>query len=167
MYKLVLGVALTSFLSGCTAPIKPDEPAKLSGDILGFSEGTDKLNYIITDEPYVDPTPIYDIPKIDSETVAVTMLLPHENVEETVAYQYEFTLKSGLLKQQINALLKKYFKEYAPYWEEGVDFNAEWFGDYTIKADDRWVLLNQLLDSYQLSLKVKKNDVLHFNKVSK
>ncbi len=87
-------------------------------------------------------------------------------VEKDTTLTYEYDLKTGLLKPQINDIVALFFAEYTPYWEEGVDFNQEWFGSYSIKSEDRWEMLNKVLQSYGLSLKVTKNDVLHFNKVN-
>lgn len=172
MYKLVIGVVFTTVLMGCTTIIDSDEVTKRTNENSGVIENGDVPSYIVTDEPYVDPTPIYNIPYKSEEisnveTLSISDPLSLGSVNLTKESNFEFTLKNGLLKKQINNLLGKYFSEYTPYWEEGVDFNEEWFGEFTLTSEDRWGLLNKLLDSYSLSLKVKKNDVLHFNKVSK
>lgn len=89
-----------------------------------------------------------------------------QTVQHINLHKFEYELSTGLLKPQINNIISAFFVEYTPYWEEGVEFNQEWFGSYKLVSQDRWELLNQVLKSYGLSLKVKKNDVLHFSKVN-
>jgi hypothetical protein len=73
---------------------------------------------------------------------------------------YSFTMKTGLLRPQINALVEANFPSYTVFWHDEVI--EQWLGEHTIQSDDRWEILNETIHSYGITLTVTKNGVLEF-----
>lgn len=72
-----------------------------------------------------------------------------------------FTLASGLLKPQLEHLIKQLMPQYTAYWGN-YSGKLEWFGDYTVEGASGWHVLNQIVKNYDIEVKVKRNDVIEF-----
>lgn len=64
-----------------------------------------------------------------------------------ISPKYQVTLQSGLLKPQLNELVRKYLPSHDVYWGN-YEGKHEWYGEAVIKGDSIEDLLNEITSSY-------------------
>lgn len=74
---------------------------------------------------------------------------------------YSYRMESGLLKTQVNNMITELFPEYTPFWGN-YKGRHEWFGDFTIEHADRWKILDSIMTTFGIKVKVAPNYVIEF-----
>lgn len=75
---------------------------------------------------------------------------------------YEFEFSDGLLRPQLEKLTRSFFPEFSVSWDN-YHIPYRWQGHYLLKGDDRWALLNRVVESFAITVTVNGNYVMEFN----
>lgn len=89
--------------------------------------------------------PIVSLAGSESELTQDLLVKKNPVVDEATAFTYR--LSSGLLKPQLQELVRKYLPSYEVYWGN-YEGKHEWYGDATIKGNSVEELLNKITSSY-------------------